>query len=116
MRGVGRNLNRVFVPVMMIFGDKGGDFSLLNEALGCAATQIDNSSNPGASGNVHHVEHVLYDVEHEVVLLLKTRRRNTYGDSAIRHRRAENRNPGFVGRSENAVLRSNLRQFATDQL
>ena len=69
-----------------------------------------------AARDVHHVEHVLNDIEHEVVLLLKTGGRDAHRDAAISHCRTENRHSRFISRGEQPVFRSNLRQLSSEQV
>src|SRR5688572_32927170 len=97
MRSVCSDLNRVLMPVMVILRDERRYFRLLNKTFRCPATKIDNSSHSSASGYIHHVEDVLDNVEHEIVLLFKARGSNSHSNSAVSHCRAENWNTGFVG-------------------
>ncbi len=83
MRGVGRDLNRILVTLMVILEDERRNLSLLNKTLRSAATEIDDSGETRAGGDVCHVEHVVDLVEDEVVLLFETRGGNSNGDAAI---------------------------------
>src|SRR5215813_1727697 len=116
MRRVGSDLHGVFVTVMLLFEDIRSRLALLNKTLRRAPTEIYNTRNSCFAVDVHHVEYILDDIEHEVVLLLKSRSGNTHGDTAIGNRGAEDRHAGFISRSQYSVFGGDLSQLAAQQM
>src|SRR6266545_7505258 len=109
MWGVGSDLNGILVTLMVILEDEGRDLCLLNKTFRCATAQIDNPSKARARRDVCHVQHVLDDVKHEVVLLFKTRGGNSNRNAAIGDGRTKDRHSRFICRGKNAIFRGNLR-------
>ena len=66
--------------------------------------------------HVHHVEHVLNDVEQEVVLLLESRARDADCKTTVSNRRTEDRHSRFVSRSQHAIFRRNLGELSSEQV
>src|SRR5882724_3800743 len=116
MRGVRRDLNCVLVAVYLLFEDVRRHFSLANEALGNAATQINDSGDARAQSDLRQIQNVLNDVELKVVFLLETGTGDADSDAAIGDARTENRHPRFVSRGEHTVFGGNLSQFTTQQM
>ena len=80
----------------MFLLEKRRERGLLNKTLRCAAPEINDAGDTGVSHHIHHVENILDDVEHEIVLLLKTSTRNTDCQTAISNCRAEDWDSRFV--------------------
>src|ERR1044071_5326910 len=72
MWSVGRDLNRVLVSVMMLLLHERRERGLLDKTLRSATTEIQDARHPRVSHDIHHVQHILNEIEHEVVLLFKT--------------------------------------------
>ncbi len=116
MGSVRRDLNGILMPVMMLLRQKRRDCGLLNEALGCSTAEIDDSTDTSVGHNVHHVENVLDDIEHEIILFLEAGAGDTDGKAAIGDSRTENRHARLVSRSEHTVFRSNFRQLPAEEM
>src|SRR5438105_11566044 len=116
MRRVSGKLNRVFVSVYLLLKDVRRHFRLADKALGDAAADVDCSRHARADSNLRHVQNVLHDVELKVVLLFKPRPGNAYSDPTFGDTRTKNRNTRFVSGGQDAVFRSNLSQFAAEQM
>ena len=89
---------------------------LLNKTLRCAAAETEYSGHARVNHDIHHIEHVLNDVEHEVVLLLETCACDPDGEATVGNRRTEDRHSRFVSGSKHAVLGGDLGQFAAKQM
>src|SRR6185437_786062 len=116
MRRVSGNLNRVFMSVVMLFLQERRDCCLLYKTLRGAATKIDDSGDARMRHHIHHIEHILLDVENKAVLLFEPRTRNSNSKPTIGNCRTEDRNPRFISRRKYAILGSNLRKLATEQV
>src|ERR1044072_95645 len=71
MWGVGRDLNRVLVSVMMLLLHERRERGLLNKTLRGAATEIQDTGHARVSHDIHHAQHILNEIEHEFFLLFK---------------------------------------------
>src|ERR1043166_8911138 len=116
MRRVSGNLNRVLCGVVMFFLQERRDCCLLYKTLGGAATKIDDPRDARMRHHIHHIEHILLDVEDEAVLLFEPRTRNSNSKPTIGNCRTEDRDAGFISRRKNAIFGSNFRKLATEQV
>src|ERR1044071_5323811 len=85
MRGVRRNLDRILVPVMMFLLQERRERRLLNETLRRPAAEIEYPGNTRVDHHIHHVQHILDDVEQETVLFLEARPCNSHCETTIRN-------------------------------
>src|SRR6185436_20321110 len=96
MRRVSSYLNCILVTMMMVLGYEGRNFGLLNKAFRSSTAEIDNSCDSSTSCDVHHVENVLDDIEHKVILLLKAGRCDTYSNATVGYGWTKDRNSRLV--------------------
>src|ERR1044072_8296963 len=91
MWGVGRDLNRVLVSVMMLLLHERRERGLLNKTLRGATTEIQDTRHARVSHDIHHVQHVMNEIEHEVVVLYKTSPGDTECETTVDNCRTEDR-------------------------
>src|SRR5207302_4906940 len=116
MRRVGGDLNRVLVTQYLLFEDVRGHLSLAHETFGNAADEIDYSRHTRAQGNLRQVKHILNQIKMEIVFLFKARTGDPNCNATVTDARTKYRYTRFVSGSQDAVFRSNLCEFAAEQV